>query len=359
MHKTVQQLIRQGQIAEAQAQADQLLQKNPDNLAAWVAWGACQLAQGTSLPELTARCQEHRHERPRLLAPALYMGLLQRRQNAHAECVATLAPIASAQPRVILNHTRVTSAFVEACLASNNLEHAFRLHEAAETLQLTSRHPVLWRANPAWWSRHQGRSLAFRRTDRSDAAWLKQIFSTPLFAQQVNRNYAGKIARLPVPAISQELDRQANLSPADMGALMLIVEDGQTNRPIGLTSFVSIDPLARQAELIVGFIEEQSSRRIAELSCFLVHLAFERLRFRRVTTSIYSSNPRLSLLKSTLRKFGFQDEGVLRAHAMHGPNHFSDVHLMGGLEEEIRHSEGMKRHGERHGPWHQIEPRFE
>ena len=359
MQKTIQLLLRRGQIAEAQAQADQLIEKNPDDLAAWMAWGACQLAQGASLLALVERCQEQQHEHPHLLAPVLYLGLLQRRQSAHAECVKTLTPIANDHPRLILGHTRVTSAFVEACLASNDLEHAFRLHEVAETLQLTSQHPALWRANPSWWSRHQGRTLAFRRPDRSDAAWLKQVFSTPVFAQQVNRNYASKIARLSVPAISQELDRQANLSPADMGALMLIVEDAQTHTPMGFTSFVSIDPMARQAELIVGFIEEQSSRRIAELSCFLVHLAFNRLRFRRVTTSIYSSNPRLNLLKSTLRKFGFQDEGVLRAHSMHGPNHFSDVHLLGGLEDEIRHSEGVRRHGRRHGPWQQSAPQIQ
>lgn len=354
MHDKVHQLIRQGQIAKAQAEADRLLQANPDDLAAWLAWGACQLAKGTSLQALTALCQARRHERPHLLASTFYLGLLHRRQNAHAECIETLGPIASAQPQALLQHLQVTSAFVDACLACANLPPVFALHEAAESRQITSHHPALWRVNPTWWSHHEGRALAFRRADPTHAAWLKQVFSTPLFAQQVNRNYANKIARLPLPAISKELDRLARQSPADMGALMLVIEDRQTHRPIGLTSFVSIDPMARQAELVVGFTEEQASRRIAELSCFLVHLAFERLRFRRVTTSIYSSNPRLALLKSTLKKFGFETEGVLRAHAMQGPNQFSDVHVLGCLDEEVRQSEGVMRHARRHGPWQEL-----
>lgn len=359
MHNTVQQLLRQRQIANAEAEADQLLQANPEDLSAWVSWGACQLTKGTSLPALTALCQARRHEHPRLLALVFYLGLLHQRQKAHAECVETLAPIAQAQPQALLQHPQVTSGFVDACLASNKLMPAYLLHDAAESLQLTSRHPALWRVNPAWWSRHEGRALAFRRTDPSDAAWLKQVFSTSLFAQQVNRNYANKVARLSVAAIAKALSRQSRLSPADMGALMLVIEDRQTRHPIGLTSFVSIDPMSRQAELVVGFTEDQASRRIAELSCFLTHLAFERLRLRRVTTSIYSSNPRLTLLKSTLQKFGFEAEGVLRAHAMQGPNQFSDVHVLGCLDEEVRHSEGMRRHAQRHGPWQELKPVFE
>lgn len=88
------------------------------------------------------------------------------------------------------------------------------------------------------------------------------------------------------------------------------------------------------------------------------HLAFERLRFRRVTTSIYSSNPRLALLKSTLKKFGFAPEGVLRAHAMQGPKKFSDVHILGCLDEEVRRSEGVMRHAQRHGPWPEMKALF-
>lgn len=358
MHHTVQQLIRQGQVTKAEAEAGRLLQENPEDLDAWVTWGACLLAKGISLQAITALCQAHRQERPHLLAPTLYLGLLLRRQNAHAQCVKTLAPIASAQPQDILRHPQVTSAFVDACLASSSLHPALALHEVAESGQSASNHPALWRVNPAWWSRYEGRTLTFRAADHTHAAWLKQVFSTPLFAQQVNRNYANKIARLPLPTVSMELDRLARQSPADMGALMLVIEDRQTHRPIGLTSFVSIDPMARQAELVVGFTEEQASRRIAELSCFLTHLAFERLRFRRVTTSIYSSNPRLALLKSTLKKFGFAPEGVLRAHAMQGPNKFSDVHILGCLDEEVRRSEGVMRHAQRHGPWQEMKALF-
>lgn len=358
MQNTVHQLIQQGQIAKAQAEADRRLQANPDDLAAWLAWGACQLAKGTSLQALTAMCQARRHERPHLLASTFYLGLLHRRQNAHAECIETLGPIASAQPQALLRHTQVTSAFVDACLACANLPPVFALHEAAKSRQLTSRHPALWRANPTWWSHHEGRTLAFRRAGPTHATWLKQTFSTPLFAQQVNRNYANKIARLSVDAISKELDKQTRQSPADMGALMLVIEDRQTRQPIGLTSFVSIDPMARQAELVAGFTEDQASRRIAELSCFLTHLAFDRLHFRRVTTSIYSSNPRLALLKSTLKKFGFEPEGVLRAHAMQGPNQFSDIHILGGIDEEVRRSEGVTRHAPRHGPWQELKTLF-
>jgi len=180
------------------------------------------------------------------------------------------------------------------------------------------------------------------------------VFSEPLFAQQVNRNYANKIAKMTVSAISKELERQAAQSPADLGALMMVVEERQSGRPIGLTCLVSIDTLARQCELVVGFSENQSSFRIAELSCFLTHLVFKRLCFRRVTTSIYSSNPRLSTLKSTLRKFGFLDEGVLRAHAMLGPGRFSDVHILGGMSEEVHVSDGLQRHLRRHGPWTEV-----
>ena len=38
---------------------------------------------------------------------------------------------------------------------------------------------------------------------------------------------------------------------------------------------------------------------------------------------------------STLKKFGFEAERVLRAHAMQGPNQFSDVHVLGCLDKEV------------------------
>ena len=344
-------------MAEARAQAGAILQARPHDLASWVAWGACELAQGTDLRALVKACRGYQQVLPHLHAPVLYLALLHHRSRAFEECVDLLKPIASAHPRVLLSQPKVVDCFVAACLATNNLNAATCLHEAAATLNPLMSSPSLWRVNPAWWARHEGQSLMFRRLQPSDAAWLKRVFSQPLFAQQVNRNYANKVAKMTVSAISKELERQSPQSPAVLGALMLVVEERQSGRPIGIACFVSIDAEARQSELVVGFTEDQSSFRIAELSCFLTHLAFKRLRFRRVTTSIYSSNPKLKTLKSTLRKFGFLDEGVLRAHAMLGPGRFSDVHLMGGMGEEVEASDGFQRHLRRHGPWSEVSMR--
>jgi len=147
MQNSVQQLIQQGRAAEARAHAWDMLQARPQDLASWMAWGACELAQGTNLVALIEACQGRQQALPHLHAPVFYLALLHHRSRAFEECINLLQPFAGAHPRILLSHPKVLDCFVAACLATNRLGLVFRLHEAVATLSPLKPSPGLWRVN--------------------------------------------------------------------------------------------------------------------------------------------------------------------------------------------------------------------
>lgn len=192
-----------------------------------------------------------------------------------------------------------------------------------------------WRLDACWWEPVQGNSLRLRKPQGSDAAWLQGCFADAAFASAVNRDYAARIRALPVPQIAQLLEAQLKQSPVDLGAQMFIIER-LTGEPLGLATFVSIDVDSRRAEYIIGFAGGVPHGTVVlETTLLLADFAFMRARFHKVTACIYSDNPRLHDLTVSMRKMGFEQEGIQRAHVRLPGGGYVDIHLMGGLRHEV------------------------
>ncbi len=194
---------------------------------------------------------------------------------------------------------------------------------------------ITWRLSPAWWAPVQGSRVSLRRLAGSDASWLKQVFADDGFASTVNRDYARRVRAATLETVAQQLTVQYRCSPVDLGAHVLVIESADGHR-LGLASLVTIDADTRRAEYIIGFAGSQPPGfQVMEVGAMSMGLAFQRLGFHRITTSIYGDHPRHADLSSMLGRLGFAQEGILRQHVKSPDGRWTDLHLMGGLREEV------------------------
>lgn len=196
-------------------------------------------------------------------------------------------------------------------------------------------HELSWRLDACWWDPVQGANLRLRKPQGLDAGWLQGCFADNAFASAVNRDYAARIRALPVAQVAQLLEAQLKQSPVDMGAQMFIIERLNGER-LGLATFVTIDADSRRAEYIIGFAGGVPHGTVVlETTLLLADFVFMRAKLHKVTASVYSDNPRLHDIKESMRKMGFEQEGLLRAHVRLPGGGYVDIHLMGGLRHEV------------------------
>jgi RimJ/RimL family protein N-acetyltransferase len=190
---------------------------------------------------------------------------------------------------------------------------------------------------PAWEQPLQGSTLRLRRMNSQDAQWLKALFADENFAARVNRDYGKRVNETPLPHVARQLDAHLRQLPAEMGAHVLAIERRDSSECLGLACLVGIDVQSLRAEFIIGFAKPDltSATTVAEASALMLELAFGLLHLHRVTAALYSDNPRLNSLMKSLTAVGFQKEGVQRQYQQLADGRRVDVHLIGGLRDEV------------------------
>ncbi|HET6787573.1 MAG TPA: GNAT family protein [Aquabacterium sp.] len=194
---------------------------------------------------------------------------------------------------------------------------------------------MAWCLQEAWWSSLTGPSVALKRLQGADAAWLKDLFADEDFSAWVNRDYGERIRHSSLDTIAGQLALQWGQAPAHLGAQVYRIErhDG---RPLGLTSLVGIDVPSRRAEFIIGLADDQATHAQAiETGTLLLDWAFRVIELHKVFVTVYSDNPRLPALKRILCSLGFQEEGCQRQHLRLQTGAYVDLHLLGAIRGEV------------------------
>jgi RimJ/RimL family protein N-acetyltransferase len=189
----------------------------------------------------------------------------------------------------------------------------------------------------------QSERLRIRRIQGADAQWLKSIFALGSLGSSVNRDYSARIHSMATELVAHQLSQQFALPPADIGALVLVIELANGER-LGMASFVGIDEPNRRAEFIIGFPGvPPHSLLVFQAGLLLAELAFSRLRLHKVSAVLYGDNPRRPELEHMLSRLGFSSEGVQRQHVRLPGGEFVDVHLWGGLGVSVLQSQAVQK----------------
>lgn len=200
-----------------------------------------------------------------------------------------------------------------------------------------------WKLAACWWQAIESQNQRIRRPRQADAAWLKRSFQDDRFASVVNRTYAQRIRVMSEGQVARQLESQWSQSPVDLGAQMFIIERLNGER-LGIASFVTIDADSKRAEFIIGFAGEPPHGNVVlETSLLLTDFVFARAGFHKLVVAIYSDNPRLEALKSTLTRLGFVVEGIQRQHVRLPEGQYIDIHLLGGLRDEVLNHPLMRK----------------
>jgi RimJ/RimL family protein N-acetyltransferase len=111
-----------------------------------------------------------------------------------------------------------------------------------------------------------------------------------------------------------------------------IIEDKDTNQPIGITSFINIDFFNRNAEYIVDIGEKDywGKGYGEEAVSLMLNIAFKELNLHRIYLRVFSFNtPAIKLYE----KLGFKHEGKM-VETLFRDGKWHDVIMMGLLQRE-------------------------
>ncbi len=111
-----------------------------------------------------------------------------------------------------------------------------------------------------------------------------------------------------------------------------IIEDNETNKPIGITSLVNIDVKNRNAELIIDIGEKSywGKGLGTEAVRTILEYAFLELNFHRISLRVFSLNPKAIHIYT---KLGFKQEGVSR-QSLYRNGEWHDIINMSILKDE-------------------------
>jgi RimJ/RimL family protein N-acetyltransferase len=206
---------------------------------------------------------------------------------------------------------------------------------------------MAWRINAHWWAPCLSSRLDIRRANGADAPWLKEAFAQGDFGAAVNREYSARLLATPTPQVAEQLAQQHAQPPADLGAMLMVIELANGPR-LGIASLVEIDANNRRAEFIIGFPgAAPHGMLVLEAGTLLADLAFNKLGFHKITVSVYGDNPRLPDLANMLARIGFYQEGLQREHVRLPSGAYADVHLWGGTRNAVTQSGLMQKYARR------------
>lgn len=121
------------------------------------------------------------------------------------------------------------------------------------------------------------------------------------------------------------------------------MSEGQVARQLEAQWSQSLVDLGAQM-FIIGFTGEPPHGNVVlETSLLLTDFVFARAGFHKLVVAIYSDNPRLETLKSTLTRLGFVVEGIQRQHVRLPEGQYIDIHLLGGLRDEVLNHPLMRK----------------
>lgn len=119
----------------------------------------------------------------------------------------------------------------------------------------------------------------------------------------------------------------------DSSEINFVIEDIKSEKAIGTVSIYHIDRRSRKAEwgrLIIGDPVARSGGRGVEVEALVLQYSFEHLNLNKLYCEVLVQNDKVVTLH---KKFGFQQEGVLRQHAFKGGK-YEDVLVMSMLADE-------------------------
>lgn len=334
--------------------AQEWTRTHPDDPVAWTELGHVQLK--LHRPDEDIKAAFHR---ALALAPALPSarhGLARWhvREKRYPDAIATLQPLLPAKGRPLAARAPGLQLLLQLWAHHGNWDAARAACRALLDEAMPATPPAWlshweWRTRACWWQPLRGPRLTLRRPQENDAAWLKQHFTQPTFATAVNRDYGRRIQALSETQVAQQLAQQQTLSPVDLGAHLLLIGHTDSGERLGVASFVTLDGEHRRGEFIIGFPGQvPHGHVIMETSLLLTDFVFLQAGLHKVTVSIYGDNPRLPDLQATLERLGFRMEGVLREHIGLPDGRRVDVHLLGGLRQEVLAHPLMIRLGQRY-----------
>lgn len=192
-----------------------------------------------------------------------------------------------------------------------------------------------WALADIWWVPLSGAGIALRRPRAPDAAWLRQCFADPAFGGAVNRSYAARLTKVTDAELERELEHQWRASPLDLGAQLMLIENTARER-LGVAAIVNIDADSRRGELVMGLQQpERQGPTVYKAGALMLDFAFRLANLHKLSASIYADNVRGVGLLRMLESLGFKREGLLREHLALSNGQYVDVHLMGGLGDEV------------------------
>lgn len=169
-----------------------------------------------------------------------------------------------------------------------------------------------------------GKRVYLRPVEKNDLELVTRWINDPEVTQFLTVAYPMTLA--------SELGWYEGLSKKDTD-VVLVIALVENNRPIGITGLHKINHINGVATTgsFIGEKDLWSRGYGSEAKMLMLDYAFNTLNLRKVCSQVYSTNPRS---KRHLEKCGYQEEGVLRAHAYRN-GIYIDIHEMAVFKDEF------------------------
>lgn len=166
-----------------------------------------------------------------------------------------------------------------------------------------------------------GEKIYLRPVETEDAKFLAKGENEPVVRESL-------FLALPISLANEQEKVEQYITSKD--AVVLIIVEKETNKPVGQTAFFRIDYISRAAVFYIAILEPAfwSKGFGSEATKLMVDYAFKTLNLNRIQLHVCAENkPAIKIYA----RVGFQKEGVLR-QAMFRNGNYVDFWVMGILK---------------------------
>lgn len=183
---------------------------------------------------------------------------------------------------------------------------------------------LLYEHEDFWWMPIAGRRVTLRRRDANDLALVRACWADADFMRRFNR------AARPLPAQDAELAgilaREHAGILGEARALHWTIHTPAGG--IGFVSATDYSPAHRRAEFLIGVLRQAPGLAQMEAAYLAVEFLARRAGIERLTAYFYAGNTHAA---QVARKFGFDDEGVLKGYVRDADGTRGDLVVAGML----------------------------
>lgn len=183
-----------------------------------------------------------------------------------------------------------------------------------------------------WLDTLEGQNIFLRPHQIADVEYLNRCFQNNDFMDLYNF-FAPRNQTL--SELAEQVSNNCQKHPYQTKRIDWVIFKKNTQAPIGLAALAGIQFQHRRAEFLLGIPEKKQRYGGAalEASLIVMDFVFNKVKFNKLTSSVYGSNPQAQ--KNTLA-LGFTQESFLRKHLyLHTKNSYVDLYGNGLLREDF------------------------